>query len=204
MSHIIPLFITLALCLVGVFVYDSMEWSLFYIPSGIHDFYYILILAASATLDKAKNHYQSIVGWLIATIFIIATSMQIFDYRAIGATGSYDLHTDNIMYAITLLALFITVFFLSKTGYIAIKGRMIYLCCISLGFLAFNILLTIKEIRELVHNYALVYDYVFYTYLYLVCISASNPVCNAIRNSYNSLNSLLHTSNSNLLSDKRK
>ena len=196
---IIPLGIIFILVLCGMFFYSSMEYFIGPVPAGLHDLYYFLILTSSICFADRRKSYLYLVSWFVAAVFASSFLMQIIDFRPVGNIGGYSLYIDNIFNSLTVLSLIITVSFLCKKHYIRYQGRLIFLCGVSILFLAFNLLLTINEVRGLLSNYAMVYDSVFYLYLYAVCISANNAICNAISSGYSRFCFMLRYSYSHLL-----
>lgn len=200
----IPLGIIFALVLCGMTFYSSMEYFVGPVPAGMHDLYYFLILSSSICFSDRRKSYLFLVSWFVAVIFANSFLMQLIDFRPVGDQGEYNLYTDNIVNSLTVLSLILTVSFLCKKHYIRYQGRLLFLCVTSIFFLAFNLLLTVNEVRGLFSNYAMVYDTVFYLYLYAVCISANNAICNAISSGYSRFCFMLRYSYSYLLSRQKQ
>lgn len=191
---IVPLSIVALTTFAGIFFWGGMDFYILGLPASFHDVIYLLILSLAINPKDRRQSYHVVVCWFVAGLFIVQSLLQIFDLRPPGDAGLYDLYTDNIANALYIAGFLLLLSRLTALKIIRFTGRSVYFYIISMLFLAFNALLTVDSVRDVVKNYALAYDIIYYVCLYMISLSTCRPINDFIRNSFDRVRGRLHFS----------
>jgi hypothetical protein len=175
-------------------LWGGLEVEILFLPASYHDILFMLILGLSIDPRERRIKYYHMVCWFMAGLFLVQSALQVFDIRPPGENGAYDLYTDNIANGLYILAFIVAISVMIKLKMLKWRSNTVFLYSAVTLFLAVNFLLTMSAVRELVVNYSLVYDITYYLVLYAIVLSVNGPINVFIRNCYNSVSGLLHTS----------
>lgn len=188
---LIPIPLIFLASLLGIFLWEGLEYNVLWVPTSLHDLIYVLILTLSIDIDERRRTYHSSASWMVALLFIVQASMQVFDVRPPGTGGSYQLLADNIANAVFFSLFLFVLWFRIKMGVIRSEPRFKFLTGLSVLFLAFNALLVYGPVRALSSDYVMLYDTVFCIVIYAICLSANNRVNEFIRACFYHFHTLL-------------
>lgn len=193
-----------AIAVFGIIKFDSMAYSVLFLPSGLHDLMYLSLLSCVVVGEQAGRRlkYPSIMSSYIAFIFLSATLMQFVDFRPIGTEGEMSFFLDAAVYS-TITAIFLMIVtYLIIEGHIRMASKIKVLYAVLITFLAGNLILTSLQLLDLFESYVMSYDSFVYLMLYAFVLS-----CYRVRpfagNVVHNLSRLLYYRCVSLRQDKR-